>query len=76
MLNGIASSAFGILILLSLLGAGALALAWLIGLYAILTGAVLLALSLKVRSWTRITAPRSNPAAGPARKPDAPVKHG
>ena len=75
-LNGIASLVFGILVLLFPLGAGALALAWLIGLYAILTGAVLLALSLKVRSWSRINAPRSSPAAGPTRQPALPAEHG
>lgn len=62
-LNGIVSIAFGALVLLFPLGAGALALAWLVGLYAIITGAVLLALSFKVRSWSRLSAPRSSPAA-------------
>ena len=75
-LNGAASIAFGLLVLLFPLGAGALALAWLVGLYAILTGAVLLALSLKVRTWSRINAPRSSPAAGPAHTPESPVEHG
>lgn len=75
-LNGVASIAFGLLVLLFPLGAGALALAWLVGLYAIMTGAVLLALALKVRSWLRLNAPRSSPAAGPARDPEAPVEHG
>lgn len=65
-LSGIVSIVFGAIVLLFPLGAGALALAWLIGLYAIVTGAMLLALSLNVRSWSRINAPRSSPPAGAA----------
>lgn len=65
-LNGIASIAFGAIVLLFPAGAGALALAWLIGIYAIFTGAMLVALSLNVRSWSRLNAPRSSPPAGAA----------
>ncbi len=71
-LNGIVSIAFGALVLLFPLGAGALALAWLVGLYAIVTGAVLLALSFKVRAWSRLNAARSSPAAGATRQPGSP----
>jgi uncharacterized membrane protein HdeD (DUF308 family) len=65
-LNGIASIVFGAIVLLFPMGAGALALAWIIGLYAIVTGAMLLALSLNVRTWARVNAPRSSPPAGAA----------
>ena len=65
-LSGIASVVFGAIVLLFPMGAGALALAWLIGLYAVVTGTMLLALSLNVRSWSRINAPRSSPPAGAA----------
>jgi uncharacterized membrane protein HdeD (DUF308 family) len=63
-LNGIASIVFGAVVLWFPQGAGALALAWLIGVYAILTGAMLLVLSFNVRAWSRINAPRSSPSAG------------
>jgi uncharacterized membrane protein HdeD (DUF308 family) len=66
LLSGAASVLFGAVVLMFPLGAGALALAWMIGLYAIVTGAMLLALSFNVRSWTRINAPRSSPSAGAA----------
>lgn len=65
-LSGLASVVFGAIVLLFPMGAGALALAWIIGLYAIVTGAMLVALSLNVRSWSRINAPRSSPPAGAA----------
>ncbi len=63
-LSGIASVLFGMLVLMFPTGAGALALAWLTGLYAIVTGALLLALALQVRSWARINAGRSSGQAG------------
>ncbi|MES2319109.1 MAG: DUF308 domain-containing protein [Pseudomonadota bacterium] len=63
-LNGIASIVFGLVALLFPLGAGALALAYLIGFYAMLTGVMLLALSLQVRSWARLNVPRSSGPAG------------
>ena len=64
-LNGIASIVFGVIVFLYP-AAGALALVWLISLYAIVSGALLLAAALQVRSWTRINAARSSPAAGTA----------
>ncbi len=51
-LAGIASLVFGVLVFL-FPGAGALALVWLIGFYAILSGALLLAAGFRARSWTR-----------------------
>ena len=63
-LSGAASIVFGAIVLLFPLGAGALALAWMIGLYAIVTGAMLVALSLSVRAWARAHAPRSSGPAG------------
>jgi len=65
-LTGIASIVFGMLVLLFPLGAGALALAWLVGFYALVSGAMLVALSLNVRAWSRLHTPRSSPAAGAA----------
>jgi len=64
-LNGIASIVFGALVFLYP-AAGALALVWLISLYAMVSGALLLAAALRVRAWTRIHAARSSPAAGTA----------
>ena len=63
-LNGIASVVVGLIVLLFPMGAGALTLAYVIGFYAALTGAMLLALSLQVRAWARFNAPRSSPPAG------------
>ncbi len=63
-LGGAASIVFGLVVLLFPLGAGAVALAWMIGIYAILVGALLLILSFRVRTWSRIHAGRSSPAAG------------
>ena len=63
-LSGIASIAFGLIVLLFPTGAGALALAWMTGFYAIVTGALLLALALQVRSWSRINGGRSSGPAG------------
>lgn len=51
-LSGIASVVFGILLML-FPGAGALAVIWLIGAYALIFGALLLALALRLRSWER-----------------------
>ncbi|MBC7686302.1 MAG: DUF308 domain-containing protein, partial [Bdellovibrionales bacterium] len=62
-LSGAAWALFGLFVLLFPTGAGALALAWMIGVYAIITGAVLLALALQVRSWARLNAGRSSPPA-------------
>ena len=63
-LSGIVSMLFGAIVLMFPLGAGALALAWMLGAYAILTGSMLLALSLQVRSWSRINEGRSSGPAG------------
>ncbi len=63
-LSGVVSILFGAVVLMFPTGAGALALAWLVGLYAIVTGAMLLALSLNVRAWSRLNAPRSSGPAG------------
>ena len=64
MLSGAASVLFGLLVLLFPTGAGALALAWVTGAHAIMTGALLLALAFQVRTWSRINAGRSSGPAG------------
>jgi uncharacterized membrane protein HdeD (DUF308 family) len=51
-LAGVASIALGVLLALNP-GAGALALLWLIGAYAIVFGALLVALSFRLRGWLR-----------------------
>jgi uncharacterized membrane protein HdeD (DUF308 family) len=56
-LNGLASILFGAILFLYPLGAGALALVWIIAFYAILTGVLLLVLSVRVRSWGRAEHP-------------------
>lgn len=53
MLGGVASIVFGAVVFLYPLGAGVLALVWLVGIYAIATGLLLLALALRVRAWAR-----------------------
>lgn len=63
-LSGVGSALFGALVLLFPLGAGALALAWWIALYALFTGLLLIALSWRLRSWTRLRPGPSSPAAG------------
>ncbi len=63
-LSGIASLVFGLIVLMFPTGAGALALAWLTGLYALLTGVLLMALAFQVRSWSRINQGRSSGPAG------------
>ena len=63
-LSGIVSIVFGVLVFLYP-GAGALALVWLISLYAILTGILLLALGLRTRRASgSATAPRAAAAGG------------
>jgi uncharacterized membrane protein HdeD (DUF308 family) len=54
-LSGTASILFGIIVFLYPTGAGALALVWLISLYAIITGVLFLAVALRVRQWSRTT---------------------
>lgn len=49
-LTGVLSVLFGVFVLL-FPGAGALALVWLIGVYALLTGALLVVLGITVRAW-------------------------
>src|SRR5882724_1870977 len=49
-LNGARSIAFGVLTIL-MPGAGALSVAWLIGAYAVVVGALLLGLSFRLRRW-------------------------
>jgi uncharacterized membrane protein HdeD (DUF308 family) len=63
-LSGAASIAFGLVVLMFPTGAGALALAWLTGCYALVSGALLLALAFQVRAWARINAGRSSGPAG------------
>jgi uncharacterized membrane protein HdeD (DUF308 family) len=62
-LSGVASIVFGLIVLMFPTGAGALALAWMTGFYALVSGALLLALAFQVRAWSRINAGRSS---GPA----------
>lgn len=65
LLSGLVSIVFGLIVLLFPLGAGAVMLATLIGVYAILTGVLLLCLAVRVRSWSRSAgAGRASPAAG------------
>lgn len=52
-ITGIASILFGVIVFLYPLNAGALALVWLVGIYAIVTGLLLLALAWRVRAWAR-----------------------
>jgi uncharacterized membrane protein HdeD (DUF308 family) len=65
-LSGAVSVLFGILVLLFPLGAGLLALVFLVGLYALVAGLLLLAAAVRLRAWARLHAPRSSPAAGSA----------
>ncbi|NIA00985.1 HdeD family acid-resistance protein [Massilia sp. CCM 8734] len=64
LLSGVVSIVFGLIVLLFPLGAGAVLLAAMVGVYAIVTGVLLLVLSVRVRTWSRINAGRSSPAAG------------
>jgi uncharacterized membrane protein HdeD (DUF308 family) len=56
-LSGLASILFGAVVFLYPLNAGALALVWLVGIYAIGTGLLLLMLALRVRAWARAAQP-------------------
>jgi uncharacterized membrane protein HdeD (DUF308 family) len=62
-LTGIVSIVFGILVFL-FPGAGALALVWLISFYAAFTGALLLALAFRARSWARTARQREAHSVG------------
>jgi uncharacterized membrane protein HdeD (DUF308 family) len=59
-LSGIASVLFGVLLLLNP-AAGALAVVWIIGAYAVLFGVLLLALGFKLRGLERTTHPEMSP---------------
>jgi uncharacterized membrane protein HdeD (DUF308 family) len=61
-LSGIASIVLGAIVFLYPLGAGALALIWMIAIYAIFTGAMMLGLAVRVRAWTRT--PQAQEAVG------------
>jgi uncharacterized membrane protein HdeD (DUF308 family) len=63
-LSGVTSIVFGAIVFLYPLGAGALALVWLVGMYAIATGLLLLALAVRVRAWSRARDP-ARPVAAP-----------
>ncbi|WP_345815199.1 DUF308 domain-containing protein [Paraburkholderia sp. PREW-6R] len=62
-LTGVVSLLFGIFVLL-FPGAGALALVWVIGVYALFTGALLFVLGITARAWHR---------EGPSGEPHAPL---
>jgi uncharacterized membrane protein HdeD (DUF308 family) len=62
-LTGVLSVMFGIFVLL-FPGAGALALVWLIGVYALFTGALLFVLGITARAWHH---------GGPIDEPHAPL---
>lgn len=68
--NGVIAIVFGVTVLLFPLGAGTLALAWMTGAYALLTGVLLMALAWQVRGWTRLNGGRSSPPAGAAHQAD------
>jgi uncharacterized membrane protein HdeD (DUF308 family) len=51
-LSGALSVLFGVALIVSP-GTGALAVVWLIGVYAIVFGALMIALALRLRSWSR-----------------------
>lgn len=63
-LSGVASILFGLVVFLFPAGAGALALVWLISMYAVVSGILLLGAAYQVRTWSRLNAGRSSPAAG------------
>lgn len=66
-LSGLASVAFGAVVFLYP-GAGALALVWLVSLYAIVTGALLLALSMRMRTHGAARAPGEERRVMPDRR--------
>lgn len=61
--SGVASILFGVIVFLFPVGVGGLAIVWMISFYAIVTGALMLALAWRVRSWVRLGERRSSPAA-------------
>lgn len=62
--SGLASILFGVIVFLFPVGVGGLAIAWLIGLYAMVTGGLMLALAWRLRAWGRLGEGRSGAAAG------------
>ncbi len=74
-LSGVLSILFGV-ILVIWPGAGAVALVWVIGAYSIASGALLIALGFRLRSWSRresmrATSPSSDPTAAAHRSTKA-----
>jgi uncharacterized membrane protein HdeD (DUF308 family) len=63
-LSGIASIVLGAIVFLYPLGAGALALIWMIAIWAIFSGAMMLALAVRLRAWTR-TPPAQEAVSAP-----------
>jgi uncharacterized membrane protein HdeD (DUF308 family) len=63
-LSGVLSVAFGVVVFLYPRGGDALALVWLVSLYAVATGALCLIAAARVRTWSRLNRGRSSPAAG------------
>lgn len=61
--SGLASILFGVIVFLFPVGIGGLAVVWLIAMYAVVTGALMLALAWRVRAWMRLSGGRSSPAA-------------
>ena len=66
-LSGVASILFGFLIIAFPL-AGALAIAYLVGIYALIFGVLLVALGFRLRTWTKSSAPASPPMAVPIQR--------
>lgn len=66
MVSGVVSCLFGVIVLLFPVGAGALMLAFMTGVYAIISGALLMMLAWQVRAWERLHGGRSSPPAGAA----------
>ena len=60
--SGIAAIVFGVVVFLFPVGIGGLAIAWMVGLYALVTGSLLLALAWRVRAWGRAGQRRGRPA--------------
>jgi uncharacterized membrane protein HdeD (DUF308 family) len=63
-LSGVASIIFGFLMIAFPL-AGALAIAYMVGIYALVFGVLLMALGFRLRSWGKASAPPSSPMTVP-----------
>lgn len=61
--SGVASMVFGVVVFLFPVGIGGLAIVWMISLYAIVTGTLMLALAWRVRAWARLGEGGGRPAA-------------